>query len=177
MCKSSEQTIVLIGFMGAGKSTLGRKLARMTGMPLVDLDSLIVEQQGRAIPDIFAAEGESAFRRYETGALSSLQADAPIVLATGGGIVGRQENWQLMRRLGTVIYLRAQWETLRARLSGSTGRPLATADRSEADIKSLWQQRVPLYEQADLIVDTDDRGVDEVAHEVLSGVLERWTAC
>ncbi len=177
MCKSSERSIVLIGFMGAGKSTLGRTLARMTGMPLIDLDSLIAEQQGRSIPDIFAAEGESAFRRYETAALSSLQTDSPLILATGGGIVGHPENWQLMRRLGAVIYLRAQWETLRARLSASTGRPLAAPDRCEDDIKSLWQQRVPLYEQADLIVDTDEKGVDEVAQEVLSGVLERWAAC
>ena len=171
MCKSSEKALVLVGFMGAGKSTLGRTLAKLTGMPLVDLDALIVEQQGRTIPEIFAEEGENAFRRYETKALTSLSVEAPVILATGGGIVGRQENWQIMRRLGTVIYLRARWETLRARLVGSTGRPLATADRSEADIKSLWQQRVPLYEQADLIVDTDDRGVNEVAQEILTGAL------
>ncbi|MEZ4484938.1 MAG: shikimate kinase [Syntrophotaleaceae bacterium] len=177
MCKSSDKTIILIGFMGAGKSTLGRALARMTGMPLVDLDALIVEQQRRPIPDIFAAEGEAAFRRYETDALRSLPADLSIIIATGGGIVGCEQNWQLMREMGTIIYLRAQWDSLRSRLSGSTGRPLATADRSEADIKCLWQQRVPLYEQADFIVDTDGRGVDEVAQEIMSGVFDRWRAC
>lgn len=166
MCKTSKKAIVLVGFMGAGKSTVGRALANLSGLPLVDLDALIVQRQGRTIPAIFAEQGEATFRRYETEALRSLNDASPIILAMGGGIVGRQENWQLMRRLGAVIYLRANWDTLRARLAGSTGRPLATADRTEADVKSLWQQRVPLYEQADLIVDTDGREVDEVAREI-----------
>lgn len=177
MCSNSDKALVLIGFMGAGKSTLGRALAAKTGVPLADLDNLIVARQGRSIPDIFAEEGESVFRRYETEVLRSLPSREPMILATGGGVVGRRENWGLMRQLGPIIYLRARWETLRMRLSGSTGRPLATAERSEADIKALWQRRVPLYEQADLVVDTDGRGVDDVAQEVLSGVARRWRAC
>jgi shikimate kinase len=172
MSTTSKKPIVLIGFMGAGKSTVGRALAKLSGLALVDLDALIVQQQGSTIPVIFADQGEAAFRHYETEALRSLSDVSPIVLATGGGIVGHQENWQLMRRLGSVIYLRANWETLRARLAGSTDRPLATAERSEADIKSLWQQRVPLYEQADLIVDTDGRNVDEVVLEILTRVKD-----
>ena len=159
--------MVLIGFMGAGKSTVGRVLANVSGLPLVDLDALIVQQQGRPISAIFSDQGEATFRHYETEALRTLNRSKPIVLATGGGIVGCQENWSLMRRLGLTIYLRANWETLRARLVGSTGRPLATADRSEADIKSLLQQRLPLYEQADLIIDTDRREVDDVVHEIM----------
>jgi shikimate kinase len=168
MSKTSKKSIVLTGFMGAGKSTVGRSLAKLSGLPLVDLDALIVQQQGDTIPSIFADQGEAAFRRYETEALRSLSDACPIILATGGGIVGHQENWQLMRRLGSVIYLRANWQTLRARLAGSTDRPLATAERSEADVKNLWQQRIPLYEQADLIVDTDCRKVDEVVREILT---------
>ncbi len=168
MSKTSKKSIILVGFMGAGKSTVGRDLANLSGLPLVDLDALIVQQQGDTIPNIFADQGEAVFRRYETEALRSLSDTFPVILATGGGIVGHQENWQLMRRLGPVIYLRANWDTLRSRLAGSTDRPLATAGRDEADIKSLWRQRLPLYEQADLIVDTDGRKVDEVVHEVLS---------
>ncbi|APG28926.1 hypothetical protein A7E78_14485 [Syntrophotalea acetylenivorans] len=172
MCKTSEKTLVLVGFMGAGKSTIARVLAKLSGRPLVDLDALIVQQQGCTIPTIFADQGEDSFRRYETEALRSLNETTPIVLATGGGIVGRQENWQLMRRLGLVIYLRASWETLRARLVGSSDRPLASSDRSEADIVNLLQQRVPLYEQADLIIDTDGREVEDVVHEIMTRVKD-----
>ena len=168
MSTTFNKAVVLIGFMGAGKSTVGHALANLSGLPLVDLDALIVQQQGNPIPAIFADQGEAAFRRYETEALHSLTDAGPIILATGGGIVGCQENWQFMRRLGSIVYLRANWKTLRVRLAGSTDRPLATAERGEADIKSLWQQRVPLYEQADLIVDTDGRTVDEVVKEILS---------
>jgi shikimate kinase len=168
MSTTSRKAIVLVGFMGAGKSTVGRALANLSGLPLVDLDALIVKQQGDTISAIFADQGEAAFRCYETEALRSLGDACPIILATGGGIVGLRENWQLMRRLGPVIYLRANWQTLRARLAGSTDRPLATAERAEADVKSLWQQRVPLYEQADVIVDTDGRTVEEVVREILT---------
>lgn len=168
MSTTFKKAVVLIGFMGAGKSTVGRALANLSGLPLVDLDALIVQRQGGSIPAIFADQGEAAFRRYETEALRSLSDACPIILATGGGIVGHQENWQLMRRLGSIVYLRANWQTLRARLAGSTDRPLATAERTEADVKSLWQQRVPLYEQADLIVDTDGRTVEEVVREILT---------
>lgn len=167
MCKTFKKTIVLIGFMGAGKSTVGRALAKVSDMPLVDLDALIVQQQGRTIPAIFAEQGEDVFRKFETEALRSLSDADPIVLATGGGIVGCPENWKLMRCLGRVIYLRASWETLRGRLAGSSGRPLASSDRSEADIANLLQQRIPLYEQADLIIDTDGREVDDVVREIM----------
>ena len=170
MSTISKKAVVLVGFMGAGKSTVACALEKLSGLPLVDLDALIVQQQGNTIPKIFADQGEAAFRRYETEALHSLSDAGPIILATGGGIVGHQENWQLMRRLGSIVYLRANWPTLRARLAGSTERPLATAERAEVEVKSLWLQRVPLYEQADLIVDTDGRTVEEVVQEILTRV-------
>ncbi len=172
MCKTSEKAIVLVGFMGAGKSTVGRALAKLSDMPLIDLDALIVQQKGRTISAIFAEEGEAAFRKYETEALRSLSDAAPIVLATGGGIVGCPENWKIMRCLGRVIYLRANWGTLRERLAGSSGRPLASSDRSEVDIMNLLQQRIPLYEQADLIIDTDGRKVDDVVREIMVRVKD-----
>lgn len=172
MCKNSKQSLILIGFMGAGKSTIGRALRHFAGWPLVDLDELIVQQQGCSIPEIFADQGQAAFRRYETEALRSLDPSPPIILATGGGVVSCPENWSLMRRLGRIIYLRADWETLRDRLVGSSGRPLATADRSEADIQQLWRERLPLYQQADCIVDTDGRGVEEVVGEIMTRIKD-----
>ncbi len=164
--------LVLIGFMGAGKSTVGEALHRHTGWPLVDLDGLIVQRQGLTIPEIFSKQGEEAFRRYETEALQSLVAKGPYILATGGGIVGRAENWPLMRKLGRLIYLRAEWATLKSRLAGCTGRPLAASEGSRRGLRDLLEQRRPLYEQADLIVDTDNRGVDEVVREILERIKE-----
>ena len=164
--------LILIGFMGAGKSTVGRALNRHTGLPLVDLDEVIVQQQGRSIPQIFAEQGESAFRCYETEALRSLDSVQPRIMATGGGIVGRPENWPLLRQLGRLIYLRAEWPTLKSRLVGSTGRPLASSEVSQEALRELLEQRRPLYEQADLIVDTDNREVDEVVREILHRIKE-----
>lgn len=173
MCKISDTAnIVLIGFMGAGKSSVGSELAHITGKRLVDLDELIVRRQVRTIAEIFAEEGETAFRDYETAALESLTG-ADLVVATGGGIVGRPENWTLMRRMGTVVYLRADWLTLRTRITGCTKRPLATADRSEEEIVALFERRLPLYEQADLVFDTDGKTIFETAGEIWREIKDR----
>jgi shikimate kinase len=178
MCKASEvRNIVLVGFMGAGKSSVGLELARLTGLRLVDLDRLIVDRQGRSIKDIFAAEGEGAFRGYETEALCSLSDAAGLVVATGGGVVGRPDNWELMRRMGPVVYLRASWPVLRARIAGCSERPLAAPDRDEDQVESLLRQRLPLYERADLIVDTDHKPIREIAEEIRLEIKNRWQTC
>jgi shikimate kinase len=171
MCGNSEiGNIVLVGFMGAGKSTVGRALAAEVALRLVDTDELIVQKRGRPIPRIFDEEGEEAFRCYETEVLRSLADACGLVVATGGGIVGRPENWDLMRRMGPIVYLRAQWPTLRARIGACTNRPLASGDRSEEEIVALLQRRLPLYEQADLIVDTENKTVAEVIEEIRRGI-------
>lgn len=156
--------------MGAGKSTVGRALAAAASFRLVDTDDLIIQNRGRSIPQIFAEEGEKAFRRYETEALRSLADTRGLVVATGGGIVGRPENWDLMRLLGPIVYLRAGWPTLRARIGACTNRPLASGDRSEEEVVALLQNRLPLYEQADLIVDTENKTVAEVIDEIRRGI-------
>jgi shikimate kinase len=178
MCKTSEiRNIVLVGFMGAGKSSVGMELARLTGLRLVDLDRLIVDRRGRPIKDIFAAEGEGAFRGYETEALRSIADAVGLVVATGGGVVGRPANWELMRRMGPVIYLRAPWPVLRSRIAGCRERPLAAPDRGENQVERLLRQRQPLYEQADLIVDTDHKTIPEIAEEIRLEIKNRWQTC
>jgi shikimate kinase len=168
MCRRSEgDNIVLIGFMGAGKSTVARELEQLGGFSLIDLDAVIVQQVGRSIPEIFASEGEGRFRDYETMALRSLVGAQRAVIATGGGIIGREENWSVMHRLGTVVYLRAAWPTLRRRLAGSQGRPLADAGQELRQIEELWGQRCPLYEQADISITTDELKATEVAQAIL----------
>lgn len=136
---SRPDNILLVGFMGAGKSTVGRELARLCGYSLLDLDEEIIRREGRSIPEIFATEGEAHFRRRETAALLSLAQDVRRVIATGGGIVGREENWKLMRRMGAVVYLRVDWETLLWRLRSEQGRPLGDGQEDWQKVESLWR--------------------------------------
>ncbi len=167
-----ERNIILIGFMGSGKSTVAEVLHGM-GFNCIDLDALIVERSGRTIPEIFARDGEGVFRDLETEALRSLAGLRRAVVSTGGGIVGREENWILMKALGTIVYLQAGWETLRTRLAAGEGRPLA--DKSDwSKVEALWRRRLPLYEKADLIVDTDDRTPEEVAERIMKAVSRSW---
>lgn len=174
MCRASEPpNIVLIGFMGAGKTTVGQELARLGGFRLVDLDALIEERAGRSIPEIFARQGEETFRDLESEALRTLAGARRTVVATGGGIVGREENWTMMRRLGKVIYLRVRPQTLRARLGAGEGRPLARRPGGWTETARLLERRIPLYEQADLIVDNEKGGSPrEVARLILQKLSE-----
>ena len=169
MSQRSENGIVLIGFMGTGKTTVGRKLAALTSLPFVDLDLEISRRQGMTIPEIFATEGEIGFRRHESAALKRIADSPPCVLATGGGIVTREENWPLLHRLGMVVYLRTRWATRRAGLADPTGRPLADG-RDWSEVKALWEGRLRMYERADLAIDTDEIspiGVAEAIHQKL----------
>lgn len=169
MCAPSDlDNVVLIGFMGAGKSTIGAALARLLNFNLVDLDDVIVQRCGRTIPEIFAAEGEGAFRDHETAALASLADRRGMVLATGGGSVHRPENWRIMRRLGIIVYLRAAWPSLADRIAGDAGRPLAIGN----DVYQLWERRLPLYQQADVIVDSDRCGVEESARRLVEALRD-----
>jgi shikimate kinase len=161
----NDGNIVLVGFMGSGKSTVAEVLSE-GGFERIDLDALIVERSGRSIPEIFAQEGEAAFRDIETETLRSLRGVRGTVISTGGGIVGREENWDMMRAFGPVIYLRAEWETLRRRLATGEGRPLAKKD-DWGKVEALWQQRLPLYAQADHIVDTENCDPSEVADRIM----------
>lgn len=166
------KSLFLVGFMGAGKSTVAAALAKMTSIDFVDLDSLIVQQVGVSIPEIFSRFGEGAFRQHEASALCSLADGNPRIVATGGGVVGRDENWACMRRQGVVVYLQADWQVLIARIGSGEGRPLASGQERER-LKNLWQSRLPLYEQADLIVDADQESPEEIARQILWACADR----
>jgi shikimate kinase len=173
---SPTGSVILIGFMGAGKSTVGKELSRLSGLPFVDLDREIVRGRGMSIPEIFAAEGEGAFRDYETAALRGLAASPAAIVATGGGIVGREENRRLIRSIGRTFYLRARWETLLARLTAAAeGRPLA--DGNWEKVRELWFSRLPLYEQADFIIDTDEATPGRVARQIFDQFRMEPTRC
>ncbi len=164
MSSPCNDGIVLIGFMGAGKSTVAAELGHSCGLPVIDLDREIERRSGRTIPEIFEQSGEEIFRRTETEVLRGLLDQAPLILATGGGVIGRPENWPLLRRLGRVVYLRVSWETLLARIGAGKGRPLA-GDRER--LQALFEQRLPLYEQADLVIDGQGGTPAAIARDIL----------
>jgi shikimate kinase len=167
--------ILLIGFMGAGKSTVGRLLAERTGRPFVDLDEAIAGAAGKSVAAVFAEDGEEAFRARERDALAALQGQAPAVVACGGGVVLREENRGLLRRTGTVVHLRVSAEEALARIGDVSGRPLL-AGGGAALAPALLASREVLYAAcADIIVETDGREPLEVAEEV-AGLLKGGAA-
>lgn len=158
--------------MGAGKSSVGRALAELSGRNFVDTDLLLQTRLGRPIPQIFQIYGEEAFRDHETSILRSL-APSSIVLATGGGIVLREANWTELRRLGTTIYLQASPETLINRLEVSKKkRPLLQVEEWPTRVTDLLQKRVDLYQQADITVTMDGHDVQSAAKEIFDAIAK-----
>ncbi|MEL7190804.1 MAG: shikimate kinase [Bacteroidota bacterium] len=157
--KSRGEGIILIGFMGAGKTTLGSALAEQWKYPFKDLDDVIEAKEGMTIPAIFAQRGEAGFRAAETAALEALKVDTqkPIVLAAGGGTPCFGKNISLLKTLGQVLYLKLTPETLTQRLAPQkANRPLiASLDDTEllTFIQQLLAKRSPYYEQADIILE------------------------
>ncbi|GAB3104993.1 shikimate kinase AroK [Aestuariicella hydrocarbonica] len=162
-----SQSLVLVGPMGAGKSTIGKLLAGILHLPFVDSDRVIEERTGADIPWIFDVEGEDGFRMRETAVLKDLLFGEPAVLATGGGIVMKEENRQMLKGDGTVVYLTASVDQLVERTYKDKKRPLLQVPDPEAKIRELIARRDSLYrEVADMIIQTDRRGPKAVAQEI-----------
>ena len=159
--------VVLVGFMGSGKSTVGRVLAERTNRGFVDLDDDIAADAGRAISEIFADEGEAGFRRREAHSLRRALNKQDIVVAAGGGAPLPDENWRQMREGNCVVSLMAEPAELARRLNGSNGRPLLQPDVPSA-IASLLPHRLGRYGAADLVIGTDGREPADVADDIES---------
>ncbi|HAF69749.1 MAG: 3-dehydroquinate synthase [Acetothermia bacterium 64_32] len=161
--------IYLIGFMGAGKSVVGRRLSARLGRPFCDTDELVVEKAGLPIPEIFSRLGEAAFRLLEAEAVREVAGKDGLVVALGGGAPLREENWGLIRKSGVTVYLKEAPEVLFARLSGDAGRPLLSGTEGEARlrrIKVLLEAREPRYLEADLVISCRGRPPEEIAAEI-----------
>jgi len=158
--------VVLVGFMGSGKSSVGRKLARRFGVPFVDVDERIESAAGCRIRDLFGREGEPAFRVREKAALRDVLSVKGCVIATGGGAFAEEENRVLLRSYAPVVYLETAVETLLARLAGDLGRPLLRGGDREEVVRELLSRREPGYRTADVTVRTDGRTVEDVAGQV-----------
>ncbi|WP_397381085.1 shikimate kinase [Prosthecobacter sp.] len=166
---SRQPNILLIGLMGSGKTTVGRIVAQMIGFQIVDTDHLIADTVGKSIPDIFATEGEAAFRQHESAALRSLLGKRGCVIATGGGIVTQPRNLAILRHLGYIVWLDADPERLARRTAMNTNRPLLNGEENpKAKLERLLNERKPLYKSlADLRIKTAELTPQETAYGVM----------
>ena len=162
--------VVLVGFMGSGKSSVGRELARRFRAPFVDVDERIESAAGCRIRDLFDREGEPAFRVREKAALREVLSVKGCVVATGGGAFADEENRLLLRTYAPVVYLQAAVETLLERLAGDLGRPLLRGGDREEAVRELLSRREPGYRTADVTVRTDGRTVKDVAGQVANWI-------
>ena len=163
------ERVLLIGMMGAGKSTIGKALADRLGWPYLDSDEQVEAATGKTVPEIFATEGEAAFRFQEALALTkAVAAEEPSVIGVAGGAVLDPGNRNVIRQAGLVVWLRADPDVLAARVGRGEGRPLLGDDPAAA-IHRLYVERRPIYEElADVVVDTDRLGADEVVNAVVA---------
>lgn len=161
-----SRSIVLVGMMGAGKTTVGRRLAARLGIPFTDADAEIEHAAGQTISDIFASHGEEAFRAGEQKVIARLLESGPQVLATGGGAFIGEETRAKIKASGISVWLRADFDTLMRRVRRRTGRPLLKAGDREQVMRELMNVRYPVYAQADVTVTTR-----EVPHEVIVGEI------
>ncbi|OGT98428.1 MAG: shikimate kinase [Geobacteraceae bacterium GWB2_52_12] len=163
-----ERKLILTGFMGSGKSTVGRILAERLGVRFIDLDAEIVASAGYSINDIFAQKGEQGFRALESLQLDKiLSSDDGAVLATGGGAVISSQNRTQMRSRGVVVNLNVTLEQVIRRLKGCNDRPLLAGDDAAERAQRLMSEREQFYSDADIRIDTDGKSVEDVAAEIL----------
>ncbi len=161
-----KKNIILVGFMGTGKTVTGRVLAEQTGLELVDMDSIIEERSGKAISDIFATNGEAAFRLMERNLAQELSQREGLIVSTGGGIVLNPDNIADFEKTGLTVCLKASPETIFQRLEKDKSRPLLAGDK-KAQIESILKTRQPLYNAIAHGVDTDGLSAEETAAPIL----------
>ncbi len=164
--------VILIGFMGCGKTTVGLKLSYRLWRTVIDTDKEIEKEEQRTISDIFAAEGEAYFRDRETACLRKLiESTNNQIISVGGGLPVREENRRLLRKLGQVFYLCARGETIYGRLKDDTTRPLLQGDDPLTKIETLLKERDPYYrEAADVVVSVDDKSFEQILDEIEKNV-------
>ncbi len=168
------KNIVLIGFMGTGKSSVGMKLAERLNRKFVDMDREIEKVCGMTVSDVFRRYGEIRFRSEERLMAGKLARQTGLVIATGGGVVLGDGNLEALQENGIIINLEAKPEYIFQRVNRKKGtRPLLKKNVTVEEIKEMLQHRQPLYQQAEIIVDTNNKGVDEVVEEIISYLRAR----
>ncbi|WP_027389823.1 shikimate kinase [Chrysiogenes arsenatis] len=168
----SKDHIILTGFMGSGKTSVGQLLAHKLNLPFVDLDHLIEQDEGRSIREIFQTQGEETFRKLESKAIHKALAEPRSVIATGGGALMIEENTRLLKQRGQMVYLQAEPETLWERVQWNDDRPLLEKHSTLEAFSSLLQSRIPNYKQSHFIIDVDHLTLEEVALCIMELVAE-----
>lgn len=176
---AAEPNVVLVGFMGTGKSAVGRALARRLRRPFVDTDVWVTGEASMPIPSLFAEFGEQAFRDLETQAARRVSEPAGLVVSTGGGILGRDENAALLRSGGILICLSAKPEVILRRTAPWENRPmLKTAANPAEAVRSLLAERAPRYALADWTLDSSDLTIPQVVDQIcarLPSLFQEWS--
>ena len=163
-----DYNIFLIGFMGAGKSSIARNLQLDLDMPLIEMDERIVEEQGMSINDIFAQKGEEGFRQIESQLVKDIVEGSGAIVSCGGGVVTRPINVENMKKNGKIIFLTATPETILERVKGGKDRPLLNGHMNVEYISQLMEKRREMYEEAaDYKVATDGKSLGEICSEIL----------
>lgn len=167
-----KDNIILIGFMGCGKTSVGVRLSYQMRRTMIDTDKWIENKQKMTISDIFDTYGEEAFRRMETECLKELiQTAERQIISVGGGLPVREENHRLLKELGKVIYLMVTPETVYLRLKEDTSRPLLQVEDPLKQICTLMQKRAPVYEAcADVIIEVSELSFDEIMNQIMAAV-------
>lgn len=159
--------IYLVGFMGTGKSSVGRFLAEKTGRKFIDLDDLIEIKEKRKISDIFAKDSEAYFRKIEKQSLIEVSAKQEIIFACGGGIVIDPENIEVMKGTGKIVCLAAKPEVILKRIQGYLHRPLLNVDDPKKQIELLLEKRAPSYASADISIDTSVLSIEQIVDKII----------
>ncbi|RJP29681.1 MAG: shikimate kinase [Candidatus Omnitrophota bacterium] len=167
------KNLYLVGFMGTGKSSVGKLIAKKRKCRFADLDELIELKEKKSIPDIFAKYGEAHFRRLEKKALKEISRESNFVVACGGGIVLDKENIQIMNESGLVVCLKASPEVILKRTAASVNRPLLNVEERKEKINMLLKIRAPFYAQIARQVDTSTLSIEEVADKVAGWMKEK----
>ncbi len=167
---ATDVNLYLVGFMGTGKTTVGRAVAHKLGFALLDSDHEIERSKGKSIPEIFAAEGEPAFRAFEREFIEGGHPAQRTVVSCGGGLVIQTGMLALLKTRGVVVCLHASIETILARTSRHQHRPLLLTENPEERVRSLFAVREPIYKQAGTVILTDSRPL----HDIVSHVMRTW---
>ena len=171
--KPPSRPLVLVGLMGVGKTTVGRRLARRMNIPFVDADTEIEKAAGCSINDIFEFHGEATFREGERRVIKRILEGAPKVISTGGGAFIDPETRSRIRSKALSIWLRADLETILKRVKRNNNRPLLTGADPGTTLRRLMAERDPIYAEADLVVDSGDTAIDKVVDTILDSLRER----
>ena len=164
------KNIILTGFMGTGKTAVGRRLAMLLNMELIDVDTEIEKSQQMTINEIFRQFGEPGFREIETEMIQKLSERKDVIISTGGGAVLKQKNMDALRKQGIIICLMASPQTILKRTSHNSNRPLLKVEDPFEKIKELLNFRKPFYEKADILIDTEDKTPLQIAEEIIDKI-------